>query len=228
MATAAGTLSLFLFYRRARWFLSGLFVVIIFILLVSLTLKLSWLTSWEAQLVERVGSTIRFVQATNWFEEIAFRVEVFDTVALLFLAAHPIYILFGTGPGLISIPATPYLPISIYYVEYFRLTGVNSPPTMGGLLELSNAGLIGLFFWLAFFITSLKAINYLVKHNSFERRQWETGRVAFVAAAAIYLVAAGFLSSFWPLFMGVGLAAAYLRHIYRHQQINSGDPNYVV
>jgi hypothetical protein len=218
MAVAAGTLSLFVFYRRARWVLSGLIVGAVCVVLVSTMLKLDWVTLWGAQLTERIGSTIRFGQATNWFEDVVFRVEVFDAVALLFLASNPIYIFLGTGPGLIQIPDTPFLPVSPYYEEVFRLTGVQSPPTMGWLLELSNAGLIGVLLWLAFFVLCLGAINRLIKHSAFEREQWEIARSAFVGAAAMYLVAAGFLSSFWPLFMGVGLAAVYLQRTYRQQQ----------
>jgi hypothetical protein len=217
MATVAGTMSLFLFYRRSRWFLVGLTVVVACLVFASLILQLGWLTSWEFHLEERVGSTIRFGEASSWFEELVFRVEVFDAVALLFLAANPVYILFGTGPGLISIPATPFLPVSSYY-EIFRAAGINSPPSMGGLLELSNGGLIGVFLWTAFFVTSLRAINYVIRHSRYEREQWEIGRGAFVGAAAMYLVAAGFLSSFWVLFMSLGLAAAYLQYVDRKHQ----------
>ncbi len=221
LAATAGIVSLFLFDRHSRGVLVGVMAAGIVVLLIPMMFESGVFADWSSLLTERIGSTIRFGEATNWMEEFVFRAEVFDAVALLFLVANPIYILSGTGPGLISIPATSYLPETVYYTEFFKSTGINLPPTMGGLLELSNGGLIGLLLWIAFLATSLCAIRYVIKNSEAWKNEWKIARGAFLGAGVMYGVAAGFLSSFWPIFMGIGLGAACLRHIHR-KELNEG------
>ena len=161
-------------------------------------------------LTERIGSPVRYGAASGWFEEVAFRMEIFDTSAALFLAAHPAYLLTGTGPGLVSIPATPFMPVTAYTMEYVQ-PGLNSPPTMGLLLQLANGGLVALILWCGFVVAAHKALRWAATQEPAAEQGWGAARWTFVGAAAIYLVAAGFLSSCWPLFMGLGLGASFLR-----------------
>ena len=171
-------------------------------------LPTSVMATWQSLLTERVGTTVRFGAARSLFEQLAYRLEMFDAAAVLFLAAHPVYALIGSGPGLVSIPATPYLPISPYTRE-LALTGINSPPTMGIVLEVANGGLVGLLLWTGFVVTAYKALDGMAGRGASSRSQWRIAKWCFVAAAAVYLVAAGFLSSCWPIFAGLGLGASF-------------------
>ena len=73
------------------------------------------------------------------------KLEVYDAAAMNFLNQNPKYYLFGTGPGLIYLPATSYiLPRD---QEVFH-GGFEALPHMGLVLILSNAGLVGLFLFL--------------------------------------------------------------------------------
>lgn len=88
--------------------------------------------------------------------------EVFDRAALNFFYHHPGYLLFGTGPNLISIPASPYLTqeaAAIY--EY----GINSVPHSMFVNILSRSGIIGIVLNILFFIVVFKKIN--VKRNKY-------------------------------------------------------------
>jgi hypothetical protein len=159
---------------------------------------------------ERVGTTARFGAARDWFQEVVYRMEIFDTAATLFLAANPTYLIMGTGPGLVSLPATPFLPISRYTRDYVR-PGINSPPTMGWLLELSNGGFVTCVLWVGFVLSASGSLKWAVRHAGDERRSWMLAHWSFLAAAAIYTLAAGFLTSCWTLFVGLGLGASFIR-----------------
>ena len=91
------------------------------------------------------------------------------------------------------------------------MAGINSPPTMGWLLELANGGFVGFFFWVAFVISGRRSLDFVIRHSSAERQSWIVGKWAFLGASAIYVVAAGFLTSCWALFMGLALGAELLR-----------------
>jgi hypothetical protein len=89
------------------------------------------------------------------------------------------------------------------------LTGINSPPTMGIVLEVANGGLVALLLWTGFVVTAYKALDVMAGRGEASRSQWRIAKWCFVATAAIYLVAAGFLSSCWPIFAGLGFGASF-------------------
>lgn len=71
--------------------------------------------------------------------------EVFDAASINFFMHQPRHLIFGTGPGLV------YLPASEYIVERDKDIWGNkfeALPHMGLVLILSNMGLIGLFLFL--------------------------------------------------------------------------------
>ena len=164
---------------------------------------------WAEMLSERVGRPERYGEPKSFFEAIVFRTEIYDAPAILFLADNLGYVLAGTGPGLVMFPASDYIPMSVYTAE-FVAEGLRSPPTMGLVLEVSNAGLIGLCLWWATVRLSIRGLR------SGWTREDETPNVRrvtlplFATGAAIYLVAAGFSSSFWILLMGLGFGASRL------------------
>ena len=210
IAAAAGASTVWLSHRRVRRYVARALIVAAIGLGAIAAVQSERIGALRFLLSERVGSTVRYGAASNWFEEVVYRMEVFDTSAALFMAAHPLYLFIGTGPGLVSIPASPFMPVTSYTHLYVE-TGLNSPPTMGLLLELANGGLVALVLWFGFVISAGRSLKWLVQHGTTDSRSWSIARWSFAAAATIYLLAAGFLSSLWPLFAGLGLGAALLR-----------------
>lgn len=140
--------------------------------------------------------------------DVAARMDVLDGPPVLFLAANPAYIVTGTGPGLMSLPAAKYIPDASFYNEV-RERGINSPPSSGILLEVSNAGLIGLGMWFIIVLGSIRAFRILAIQADSRGQEWSAMKSAFVAISASYLVQAS-ASPIWPVFMGLGLGAAHL------------------
>ena len=211
IATAAGLGAIWLSHRRVRRYLVRFAIAVLIVGAAIAAANWDRASALQHLLTERVGSTVRFGVASSWFHEIVYRMEIFDTAAALFFAANPWYGIVGTGPGLVSLPATPFMPVSPYTIGYVD-TGLNSPPTMGWLLELSNGGVIALVLRAGFVVSGARSLRWIVHHpDRGSRRSWTVARWAFVGAAVIYLLAAGFLSSVWPLFMGLAMGAAFMR-----------------
>jgi hypothetical protein len=210
IAMASGLGAVWMSHRRVRGYMLRIAVLAVIAGGAIAAVNIGRVAALQHLLTERIGSTVRFGVATDWFHQIVYRMEVYDASAALFLAANPWYAIFGTGPGLMSLPATPFLPVSPYYLEYVR-TGLNSPPTMGWLLELSNGGVVAVVTWAGFVFSAARSLHWAASQPGPNRRSWIVARWSFVAAAAIYLVTAGFLSSCWPLFMGLGMGAAFIR-----------------
>lgn len=73
--------------------------------------------------------------------DLASKFEVFDAAAINFFQHHPKHLVFGTGPGLV------YLPASEYVIERDRpIWGkrFEALPHVGLILTLSNAGFVGI------------------------------------------------------------------------------------
>jgi O-Antigen ligase len=141
-------------------------------------------------------------------QEIAYRLDVFDASALLFFLDQPLYALLGTGPGMIALPASYYVPPGIYSFIWTPEVGVNSPPSHGILLELSNSGLPGLILWFAQVIACWQALRLLGRRiaRGAERTDWMFAYAFFIIGALFYLVQVS-SSPLWSLFLGVGWMA---------------------
>jgi hypothetical protein len=88
------------------------------------------------------------------------RFEVFDRAALNFLYRHPFYWIVGTGPNLISIPASPYITEtnkSIYG------STIDSVPHSFIINLISRSGVIGLFLWTVAFLKFRKQLLNCMK-----------------------------------------------------------------
>lgn len=208
VAFVFGAFALGLYLKRARTILIALTVVGLCVI--------GCIAFYEAGSVGHISQSIeerlsgkRFEEPQNLLESIAFRMEIFDGPPLLFFADNLIYLLTGTGPGLIPLPATPYMTSSDAY-SWLKDTGINSPPTMGLLLELSNTGVLGLllFFYICF--SSLQSFSFLALHDSDKSEEWLEIRAAFVIGVAIYMVQNSSLSAIWPILLGMGVGANYL------------------
>jgi hypothetical protein len=217
-ATAA--MALFAFDRRCRGTMLILLVLAVLAFGGLVGSQSMYFLTFEENAQSRLTTDHRG-QTETLIEDIALRLDVLDGPPLLFLVSNPWYVLFGAGPGLIPLPAHAYIS-DFPYLKEIREKGVNSPPMIGGLLELSNAGIIGLMLWIIICISSLKAFNHLAERGKPEDGAWSIGRSTFILVVAGSLVQTS-VSSIWPVFMGSGIGAAYLMRLYRLQSITNKD-----
>ncbi len=142
-------------------------------------------------------------------QEIAYRLDVFDASAMLFFLEEPLYALIGTGPGLITLPASFHVPPGTYSAIWTPEIGVNSPPSHGILLELSNSGVLGILLWIVHFYWCYWALRIL--HRSIasgdEKSEWKYGASLFIIGAVFYAVQVS-VTPLWSLFLGIGWFAA--------------------
>lgn len=105
--------------------------------------------------------------------------------------------------------ASAFIPESVFTAEFVE-KGLRSPPTIALVLELANVGAIGLLLSLLSAAHSSQCLRPLSAEAQVGREAWCLSIPTFMAAAAMYLVAAGFSSSFWVLFIGIGFGALRL------------------
>lgn len=92
--------------------------------------------------------TALFGSELQWVENepyIFTRFDIFDRLALIYLWQNPQYIIFGTGPNLVSIPASKNIPESSFFYEDSRIDSV--PNVMFNNI-LARSGIIGIFLFL--------------------------------------------------------------------------------
>jgi hypothetical protein len=154
------------------------------------------------------SNRLRGAQAENLVQEIAYRLDSFDGSALLFLADNPEFILLGTGPGMILLPASNYIPPGLFTLMYGEI-GLNGLPTHGPLLELSNGGILGVALWVFQIIACLHAINVLRRRiPDNQRQEWRFGRMLFIIGVVFYTVQTSITSPIWGVVLAIGWAAA--------------------
>ena len=206
MAAGLGAMTLMLFNHKFRLYM----LIFMTVGMIFLTLLFMTKSQFLATYIEnaRLRLTIERIERSpeNIIENLAFRMDILDGPALLFLYSNPLYLLVGSGPGLVSLPATEYLPPSEDF-NWAAETGINTPPSIGLVLELSNTGIIGLGLWLIIYICIFRAFNYLGKLNEPESRAWRIGKGAFAAVLGVYIMQVSPLSPNWAVFLGIGLAA---------------------
>ena len=81
------------------------------------------------------------------------RFEVFDRAALNYLWNNPLFIFIGTGPNLISIPASAYIDS---YAKLIYKDVINSVPHTFVINLLARSGIIGLFTILILFFNDFR------------------------------------------------------------------------
>ncbi|MCG3162167.1 MAG: hypothetical protein JMDDDDMK_03407 [Acidobacteria bacterium] len=141
-------------------------------------------------------------------QEIAYRLDVFDASALLFLLDQPLYALIGTGPGLVSLPASYYVPPGLYSFIWTAEIGINSLPFHGLLLEVSNGGLLGLMLWFVQIFSCWGALRYLHIRfgSSGAKAEWTFAYAFFIIGAVFYTVQVS-SSPVWSIFLAIGWMA---------------------
>lgn len=152
-------------------------------------------------------------------QEIAYRMDVFDASALLFLLDQPLYALFGTGPGLVSLPASEYVPPGLYSLIWTPETGINSLPSHGLLLEISNSGLPGLILWGWLIMVCLTALRQMRKltHDTEHQGDWEFAWAFYLVGVVFHLVQVSH-TPVWSLTLGIGWAATILADLVSRQE----------
>jgi hypothetical protein len=157
---------------------------------------------------ERLGGA----EPETWGQAIAYRLDSFDGSALLFLLDQPEYIVIGTGPGMMLLPASDYVPPGIYSLMYPKEKGLDGLPTHGPLLELSNGGLLGLTLWLAQIAYCWSVLRALKRQaaDRQQQREWRFGEALFVIGVVFYTLQTSITSPIWAVILGVGWAAAML------------------
>jgi hypothetical protein len=145
----------------------------------------------------------------NLGEVIAYRMDSFDASALLFLWDQPTYALIGTGPGMVLLPASEYVPPGIYRLMYPPERGLDGLPTHGLLLEVSNSGLFGLILWLVQVGSCYLALRILAKQRAHPETsaQWRFGRDIFLIGTVFYIIQVSLTSPVWSVILGIGWAA---------------------
>jgi hypothetical protein len=144
-------------------------------------------------------------------EAVAYRLDVFDASALLFFLKNPHMAWIGTGPGLVSLPASSYVPPGVYSEIWSADVGINSLPFHGLLLEVSNSGVVGLLTWCLSVALCLRALGRccLYAADESELRAWSAARAVFLTGSLLYVVQVSVLP-IWSVVLGVGWSAAGL------------------
>lgn len=155
----------------------------------------------------------------NLGQEIAYRLDVFDASAMLFLLDQPVYAITGTGPGLVPLPASYYVPPGLYSVIWTPNIGINSPPSHGLLLEIANAGVFGLMLWLVQVITCWKSLKFAVLRINDPRikSEWELAESLFLIGSLFYLIQVS-SSPVWSVFLAIGWVSSRVVSEYKSRK----------
>jgi hypothetical protein len=182
------------------------------VLVVTVGSELTVTQTWVSNLSSRFSlQTAVEVASQTPLEAVALLLDIFDYTAFMVLRTSPLAALIGTGPGLIVLPGSQFIPTTerwSWLVETGQ--GITSLPSMGLLVEWSNGGVIAVLLWVAFVVSCYRAMTRLAQRNDADSAGWRLGRGAFVLMAATYAVQASALSATWPILMGLGIGAAAL------------------
>jgi hypothetical protein len=213
-AAGAAWLCLVLFERKVRRRLLGfgaLAAAAVAILLAfgrNLSLAASWITNLSERFTLRQAVDLA---ARTPVQVVAQFLDIFDYTAFMVLAASPLAVLIGVGPGLVMLPGSAFIPSDPRWAWVVETNeGITSLPTMGILVEWSNGGILMVLLWIAFAIACWRAFSDMAILDPEHADSWLLGRGAFVVIAATYLVQTSPISAIWPVFMGMGIGAAAL------------------
>jgi hypothetical protein len=208
----AGVATLWLFLtRRVRLALLGLLLLAGAMLVTGDLVAPERFEAAAAVVQEHLDPTIRLrgAFAENFGQEIAYRLDSFDASAVLFLLANPQFALIGTGPGMMMLPASDYIPPGLFTLMYGD-TGLDGLPTLGPLLEISNGGLISLAAWLVQVLSCWAALRTLAARRGSDGvgPVWSFGQALFLVGVVFYVVQTSITSPVWSVILGIGWAAS--------------------
>ncbi len=169
--------------------------------------------SWSVNLLQRFSlEQLAAAAAESSFESAVMFLDIFDLTAVLALRAHPVSAVVGAGPGLVTLPASHFIPEDVVRWSWVGSAGegITSLPSMGLLLEWANGGLVAVGLWLALVVSLRRACARLESARPEEAAEWRLARNLVAVAAAGYLVQASPLAATWAVIVGFGLGAASL------------------
>jgi len=155
------------------------------------------------------GSRLGGARPGGLVERVAYALDSFDASTLLFLADNPQYAVVGTGPAMVMLPATEYLPPGLFSAMY-GADGINGLPTHGLLLEIANSGIVGLLTWMVQAVACWAALSAMTRGLLGQpgSNDWELGRLVYAISVGFYLIQVSITSPYWSFTLGVGWAAA--------------------
>src|SRR5262249_40822698 len=213
-AAVAAWLSLVLFERRVRrpllglGALAGAAVVLLLVFGSNLSVAASWITNLSERFTLRQALDVATRTPAEVFAQF---LDIFDYTAFMVLAASPLAVLIGVGPGLVMLPGSAFIPNDPRWAWVVETNeGITSLPTMGVLVEWSNGAILMVLLWVAFAVACWRAFTDMSGLDPEHADSWLLGRAAFVVVAATYLVQTSPISAIWPVFMGMGIGAAAL------------------
>lgn len=197
---------------------SGLIVVIIFLASIFTPAQFDYAI---VTLQQRIDPEYKLegIPSGSVGQEIAYRLDVFDASAMLFMLDQPLYALIGTGPGLVSLPGSYYVPPGLYSVIWTPDIGINSPPAQGVLLELSNSGLFGLLLWVLQVYLCWKSLRfaYMRLRDQSARSEWGLAASLLLIGAAFYLIQVS-SSPVWSVFLAIGWVSSRVVSEYKSRK----------
>lgn len=204
--------------RRPLALMSGTVAGAIVLTLVAGT-QLPIVQTYTANFAQRfsVQDAVDFAVLTP-VEVVASFLDIFDYTAFMFLASSPLHALVGTGPGLVMLPGSNFIPTAARWSWVGQSgEGITSLPSMGVLLEIANGGVLGLLLWVAIVASCVRALRRCAVWDPARAAEWRIARGALIVAAAAYAVQLSPLAATWPIFVGVGVGAAALQLVPREQ-----------
>ncbi len=198
--------------NRLRWMVSMLIAVTVLLVLTSVILFPQQFEQGSETVLSRLDPERKLsdIPPGTFGQEVAYRLDVFDSSTLLFFFDNPLYAIIGAGPGLVSLPASFYVPPGIYSIIWNPTVGINGLPFHGLLLEISNSGVLGLFLWSVQVYACLSALRLISRiHKNLgeeDADEWEFAYALFLIGAVFHLVQVH-SSPIWSVILGIGCAA---------------------
>jgi hypothetical protein len=198
----AGVLTLLAFTRRLDIVVAVSVFGTVTLLVISAWFGSSPFEMWQQYTGERVASREDVFDSRTPVDSFVQSLEIFDASALGFLLHRPEHLLFGTGPGLVSLPASDHVPAG--NAQAIFGDRIDSIPHMGLLRVVSDSGLVGLLLWVWNVVALSAALRKVASDNPGDR-SWRECRTYFVVFCALFLLQTRPL---WYVWLGVGLGAA--------------------
>jgi hypothetical protein len=172
------------------------------VLLISAWFGSSPLQLWMEYTGERISTRQAAIGERFLIDSLVQILEVFDASALNFLYHNPEHVFVGVGPGLISLPASHYVPPGDAQAIFGDR--IDSIPFMGVLRTVSDSGLLGLALWCWTTLAMAGALHRCTQIDP-DDPTWRECRTYYLVFAALFLLQ---LRPTWYVWLGVGLGAA--------------------
>ncbi len=146
-----------------------------------LAVAASWITNLSERFTLRQAVDVATRTPVEVFAQF---LDIFDYTAFMVLAASPLAVLIGVGPGLVMLPGSAFIPNDPRWAWVVETNeGITSLPTMGILVEWANGGILMVLLWIAFAVACWRAFSDMAELDPEHADSWLLGRGAFVVIA---------------------------------------------